>query len=131
MSIIYHTKSDKWYLYLVKKEYVLIDKADDIKFPLIWHNKNNPHYHFSDYISDEKQLNFYQQNENKISDKIIIKEIESYPIIIEIKGMGPEALKNKIKHYINQKIKEYDNINDRIAFSREGSSSLTMYLPIT
>lgn len=128
MSIIFHGKSGKWYLCLVKNEYVLIDKKDDIKFPLIWNNKNNPNYHFSDYISDIEQFNFYLKNENKISDKIIIKEIESHPIIIEINGLGPEALKNKIKNYINQKIEGYDNINNRISFSREGSRSLTMYM---
>lgn len=131
MSIIFHAKSGKWYLYLEKNECILIDKKDDIKFPLIWNNKNNPNYHFSDYISDIEQFNFYLKNENKISDKIIIKEIESHPITIEINGLGPEALKNKIRHYINKKIEGYDNINNRISFSREGSSSLTMYLPIT
>jgi hypothetical protein len=131
MSIIYHHNTSTWYLCVVKNEYVLIDyEGDDIKFPLIWINKNNPNYHFSDYIRDEKEFNFYLQNENKISDKIIIKEIESHPITIEINGIGPEALKNKIKDYINQKIEGYDNIHNRISFSREGASSLTMYLPL-
>lgn len=129
MNIIFHHKTAKWYIYYVINEYTMIDKQNnDIKFPIIWKNESIPNNHFSNYISDKGQFDIYYESNLNILDKIIIKEIESYPITIEVNGLGPEVLKNSIKQYINKKIGEYDNINRRIPFSREGANSITMYM---
>jgi hypothetical protein len=71
--------------------------------------------------------NCYLKINNKELDKMSIKEIEAYPITIEL---SKSALESKIKYakdYINIKIESFDNIKKRIPVNHDGPNSLTFY----
>jgi hypothetical protein len=61
-------------------------------------------------------------------DKIYISEIIGYPITIELIKNDTDSISIHVKNHINKLIEDYDNINKRHPFNKEGSNSLTMYL---
>jgi hypothetical protein len=133
LSMIYHTKTGIWYILKIKNESKLLnDKNEPISepsLPIIW--KHNYHiqqeYFFESIIFDINEYNFYLKNNMKEFDKMSIKEIEAYPITIELSKSELDLKIKYIKDYINKKTESYDNIKNRIPINQDGPNSLMFY----
>jgi hypothetical protein len=120
----------EWYIFKVINEYKLYDAetkiTKDPKFPCILKEKINTGYYFEHLILNKESYNQWLKLDKL--DAYDIKEIECYPIIIDIIKKDNNTLINQVKDYINKKIEEYDDVKNRIAFNRYGDDSLEIYL---
>lgn len=117
-----------WFAYHVKKETKLNEiNNKPTEFPIIW-TKKTIHYISEVVIDSEERYDFYMKNDINDLDKIYISEIIGYPITIELIKNDTDSISIHVKNHINKLIEDYDNINKRHPFNKEGSNSLTMYL---
>jgi len=84
------------------------------------------------YITFDEFHNFMnfileKKNNDKEFNKMTIKEIEAYPITIELSKSTLDLKIKYAKDYINKKIESFDNIKNRIPINQDGPNSLTFY----
>lgn len=130
LEIIFHTMSNTWYLLKVNKEYKLLDDNNNLsndpsQFPCLVKNYYNGANYFQCFAIDKKQYEFFLQQKDK--NKVFIKEIETYPITIEL-IKNKSGLINYIQNYINSAINKFDNIKERICVNRDDNKSLIIYM---
>ena len=131
LEVIFHTMSNTWYLLKVNKEYKLLDdnnklSNDNPQFPCLVKNFYNGENYFQSFAIDKNQYDFFLQQ--KDNSKVFIKEIEAYPITIDLIKQNKSALINHIQSYINSAIDNFNNIYKRICVNREGVNSLMIYM---
>jgi hypothetical protein len=121
-----------WCIYKEENEYKLTNEENKIIqepiAPLIWKNNYSKNYYLETLLHDEKQYNIYIKNNEKILEKIKISEIILHQIKIKLVNMNTKEKLDRIKYNINKQIDEYDDINERVSYSRESKDSLVMYI---
>ena len=83
-------------------------------------------YYFESFAIDKKQYDFFIQQKNK--NKVFIKEIEAYPITINLVKQTTNGLIEYIKNYIKVSIDNFDDIKKRICVNRDDNNSLMIYM---
>jgi hypothetical protein len=116
-----------WYAYIINKEYKLDINNMNLKFPLIW-KKITEKYTSETLLLDEESYKFYIKLDNKILDNIYINEITGYQINIKLIKNNSNELIDNINSFITSLIDNYDNIDKRYPFNRDGYNSLEIYI---
>jgi hypothetical protein len=132
LEITYHTMTGTWYLLKVNKEYKLLDDNNNLSddppsFPCLVKEFYYEKSYFESFAIDKKQYDFFIQQKNK--NKVFIKEIEAYPITINLVKQTTNGLIEYIKNYIKTSIDNFDNIKKRLCVNRDDNNSLMIYMP--
>jgi hypothetical protein len=134
INFLYKLKPDSeyctgsgWYAYIVNKEYMLDINNTNLIFPLIW-KKTTQHYISEVLILNKDRYDFYLKNDQNELDKISINEITGYKITIKLIENNTDELLNNINKFFSSLIDNYDDINKRYPFNREGKKLLEIYL---
>lgn len=132
LKVIFHSLSNTWYLLKVIKEYKILDDdnklSDDYpsSFPCLVKDFYHEKSYFESFAIDKKQYDFFLHTRDK--NKVFIKEIEAYPITINLVKKTTNELINHIKNYIKLSIDNFDNIHKRICVNRDDDNSLMIYM---
>lgn len=130
ISVINNSNKNDLYIYKVDKEYKINkDNYGEPKLPCIF--INNEYYKYEILLLSKEmfdaRINFESKNNNK-NTYWIIKEITCCPITLDVVKKNNETLIKEITDYINVKIANYDNIKERIPFSRSDNKTLEIFL---
>jgi len=128
LSII--NSNNEWYIYKVDKEYKINkDNYGEPKLPCIF--INNGKYKYEILLLNKEifdtRINF-EIKQNNESANWIIKEITCSPVTLNILKKSNETLIKEITDYIKDKIEKYDNIKERMSFSRSDNKTLELFL---
>jgi len=124
LSIIDRKKND-WYIYKVDKTYEY-NKEDPI-FPCILINKK---YHYKLLFLNKEDFDIrikFKTTQNNLSS-LTIEEITGYSITVDIIKKNNETLIKEITDYINYKIEKFNNVKERLSFSRSDNQTLELFL---
>jgi hypothetical protein len=124
LSIIGGVKNS-WYIYNVNKTYKY-EKEDPIFPCILINNKYTYELLFLNKEDFDTRMKF-ENSQNHLSS-LTIKEITGYLITVDIIKKNNETLMKEIKNLINYKIDTYNNVKERIPFSRSDNKTLEIFL---
>jgi hypothetical protein len=114
--------SSGWFAYKNIKETKLTDFTDTPIFPLIL-KKNDKNYRLEVNICKKARYDHYLDLWKKDLNNVYVIEITGYLINITL-----QKISHNLQGTINKLIDNYDNINERRPFHREGINLLVMYI---
>ena len=124
LSII-NGKENNWYIYKIDKTYEY-NKKDPI-FPCILIN-NKYHYKLLFLNKEDFDTRIKFETSQNNSSSLTIKEITGYSIIVDIIKKNNQTLIKEITDYINYKIEKFNNVKERLSFSRSDNQTLELFL---
>jgi len=119
-----------WFLFHINTETKYTDMTTTTpNFPIIW-RKVTKHWTSENIIFDQKSydLNMKSSFHMEEKDNTFICEVTGYTVNITMIPSSTEDKLNCVKQYINELIENYDNVNKRHPFNKEGNKLLQMYM---
>jgi hypothetical protein len=119
-----------WFLFHINNETKYTDmKTNTPNFPIIW-RKVTKHWTSENIVFDQESydMNMKSSFHMEEKDNTYIREVTGYTVNITMISNSTEDKLNCVKKYINELIENYDNINERHPFNKEGSNILQMYI---
>jgi len=123
LSFIDH--NNEWYVYKINKEYTYNELEPSFPCILV---QIEPSI-ILEFLILDKEAYDAQMKIDFIKKKIksyIVREVTCSLVTIEIVKKNNEILMQDITNFINEKIDNYDNINDRIPFSKSAENELEL-----
>ena len=129
-KILDSIKESAWFLFHINNETKYTDmKTTTPNFPIIW-RKVTKNWTSENIIFDQESYNSNMKSNFNMEEKnnTYIREVTGYTVNITMIPSSTEDKLNCIKQYINGLVENYDNVNKRHPFNREGNKLLQMYM---
>ena len=129
-KILDSIKESAWFLFHINNETKYTDmKTTTPNFPIIW-RKVTKNWTSENIIFNQESYNSNMKSSfnNEEINNTYIREVTGYTVNITMIPSSIEDKLNCIKQYINGLVENYDNVNKRHPFNKEGNKLLQMYM---
>jgi len=119
-----------WFLFHINSETKYTDMTTTTpNFPIIW-RKVTKNYISEHIVFNQESYDCYMKSSFNMEEKnnTYIREVTGYTVNITMVPSSTEDKLNYIKEYFNKLVENYDNLNKRHPFNREGNKLLQVYM---